>query len=160
MAPKDGPDVRIRPATWRDVSFVLRVRNEPASLMWSANSGKVGRLQHLLWWFGKSANKELVYIVFIGRVRSGYVRVKASTSGLAEISVALSAATHGQGAGRRAIEEAMCQTADIRGLLGWQARIHRDNAPSLNAFASAGFTPMTPAGGPESPWLKLERRLR
>ncbi len=119
----------------------------------------MGFLRHVRWWFGRPSANELIYIIVIDGDRSGYVRVKVKAKPLAEISVALSGAAQGRGAGSLAIQEVMRQTAVIPDLDGWQARIDSENAASLRAFAAAGFSPSGNESVGERRWLTLERRL-
>lgn len=149
----------IRPATWRDMTFVRRVRNAPLSLKWSTSNSRVGYLEHLRWWLGRRGARELVYVVLMDEVRSGYVRIKIGCDALCEVSVALSRHAQGQGAASRVIQKAMEQTAGLPGMTGWQARIDSRNLASIRAFEVAGFSISGERQSGEASWLTLERRL-
>ena len=89
--------------------------------------------------------------------RSGYIRIKATAGGFAEVSVALTEDAQGKGAGAAAIRAAIGDTAANPALLGWRALVDARNTRSIRAFAAAGFSHSPTFYDGEGIFLILER---
>lgn len=137
--------------------FVRRIRNGWESRHWSESRDRVGLLRHFLWWFGRPRRGEAVYVVWIEGNRSGYVRVKVTDSGFADLSVALDRDARGKGAGSQAIRESMRATSGLPGLQGWRAQIHEGNSSSIRAFSAAGFHRIVMDNNDTAPYLTFKR---
>jgi len=138
----DTPRVSLRRATAADARRLWEIRNEASVREASLDTAPIPLAHHQEWFAErlKVAAAPIFIVVAPDGGEVGYVRFDAGPGEL-QISIALAPEARGHGLGRAALRAAMATLDADRPHRRVVALIRRDNAPSLAAFAGAGFLP-------------------
>ncbi|HEX5620903.1 MAG TPA: GNAT family N-acetyltransferase [Solirubrobacteraceae bacterium] len=130
----------LRPATEGDSERLLEWRNDPQTREMAVVQAAVARATHMRWLAARlGAADTLLTIAEEDGVPVGTVRLDRHGSGEAELSITIAPAARGRGLARPAIELGVEHARREWGVEHVTARIRPENAPSLRAFAAAGF---------------------
>jgi len=131
----------LRPATRDDADFLLRLRNDPATVAASRQQRPVEEAEHLAWLAMAICNPAITLsVAVVGSLRVGTVRLdhRECPDGCAtELSLTVAPSMRGQGLARQFILSAM--DANPYQCRRWIAEVRRENIPSLRAFLSTGW---------------------
>ena len=134
-------DLCFRPATMDDADFLLRLRNDPATVAASRQQRPVEKTDHLAWLAMAICNPAITLsVAVVGSLRVGTVRLdhRECPGGCAtEVSLTVAPSMRGQGLARHLILSAM--DVNPYQCRRWSAEARRENIPSLWAFLSAGW---------------------
>lgn len=133
--------LRLRPATASDAALLLRWRDDTATREASRHTAEVGADEHAAWLDAVLASGDRdLFVVECGRVPVGQLRFDAVGEGDFEISVGLDPSARGAGLGAPTIAVGLDWLWRERpGARRVVAVVRDTNAPSLRAFARAGF---------------------
>jgi RimJ/RimL family protein N-acetyltransferase len=128
----------LRPAAAEDSARVLAWRNDPASVASSLTGAPVAEADHAGWYANVLADPARVLWIAEDSGRpAGSVRLDRGAEGTAEVSIALEPAARGLGLAAPVLDLA---TAAAEGFAAdLVAQVRQANAPSLRAFARAGY---------------------
>ena len=134
--------VSLRPATMDDVGFLLRLRNDPATVAASRQQRPVEEeTDHLAWLAMAICNPAITLsIAVVESLRVGTVRLdhRECPDGCAtELSLTVAPSLRGRGLARQIILLAM--DANPYQCRRWSAEVRRENIPSLRGFLSVGW---------------------
>jgi GNAT superfamily N-acetyltransferase len=132
-----------RPATLADAAWLLRLRNDPATIAASRGQRAVEGWEHTVWLKGclQDNARALMVVVRRGR-RVGIYRLDGLGSAEVELSLTVAPEWRGRGFARLIVALAM-RHARQHGYAGSTVRalVRAENAPSLIAFLHNGFVP-------------------
>ncbi len=132
----------LREATWWDAWRIWRWRNDPSGRAMMRNTGRVGPIEHILWFREMLSNDDRVQYValYAGRaVGTGRLDRYYDVSPGVEIDIVIAPTSRGRGHGGRLIRELTRRAFDLPCVRYVVAVIRKDNAASICAFTSAGF---------------------
>ncbi len=153
----------LRRASLGDTAFLLELRNDPAVRFSAFSSSPVEPDTHRRWLAGKLADPNtILLIVESSGQRIGQVRFDLDPSSrAAEISIALSSGSRGKRIGRRVLQLAGACAFGEAPIDEIRAHIKPENAASIRAFASAGFSEVGVVEHKGHPCLEMVlRRVR
>lgn len=130
------PPGLIRPATVSDEAAVLRIRNDPEALFWSASPAAIDPLAHRLWFqtlLGDPAH--CMWVAESDGQVIGYGRMKVRPVGT--VSFGVDKDNRGRGVGTALLQE-VDRGAKLR-KVDQQAWVHPSNIPSIRAFLKLGY---------------------
>lgn len=128
--------MHIRTATYEDSSFILEWRNDDTTRQMSISQEKISFESHSKWYSKALSNPALeIYIAEIDGNPIGMCRLDLYDEGI-EISINMAPSARGAGLGRKFIS----QVCDKHRGKPITARIKAENAASIKAFESAGFS--------------------
>lgn len=132
----------LRPATLDDCETVFRWANEPLTRQASFHAQSITWPEHSLWFAERLADPEHVFFIAIDSLGRPMGQVRfALEEDTAVLSVGLDHDFRGMGLGHRLIRQACQHLMADRPLTKIRAFIKPGNAPSVQAFAKAGFCP-------------------
>jgi len=136
----DTPRVSLRRATAADSRRLWEIRNEESVRRVSLDTAPIPLEQHERWFAARlTAPAAPIFIVSAAEAGDvGYVRFDAAPGEL-HVSIALTPHVRGRGLGPAALRAALAALDAGERQEPVVALVHRDNAPSLAAFARAGF---------------------
>lgn len=146
--------VELRPARAEDARLLFDWRNDPDTRTASRNRAEVSWDEHTSWLARVLADPAVVLLVAEAEGDPiGQVRFDGMGGDEVEISVSIDPATRGRGVGTSLIVTALSwlRGRDHGGMV--VAEVRPDNAPSLAAFARAGFEP----AGERGEMLRFQR---
>lgn len=134
--------ISLRKATYDDLEFFFKLRNDPVVRNISFNSDEITLEKHSSWYIKKigDSNSHLFVVLSNNGDRVGQTRVDVEgNSGV--MSIAIVEKYRGQGYGRTAIQQTSMQVlSDDPRIDKIFAYIRLDNSASLKAFMKAGFS--------------------
>jgi predicted dehydrogenase len=146
-------EVALRAAAAEDRDRLRAWRNEPAVRAASRSPDEVPAADHAAWFARRLADPDTrIFIVEHRGAPGGTVRVDRLRGDRGEIHVALAPEVRGRGLAAPALRQAAERGARELRLATVEANVREDNAPSLRAFARAGFEEARRDGG----WVTLE----
>ncbi|MCW3023636.1 MAG: putative dehydrogenase [Conexibacter sp.] len=138
----------LRPAGLEDAERLRAWRNEPATVAASLTAAEVDEAEHRVWLSRVlAAGDRTLWIVEDSGRPAGSVRLDLVGDGSAEVSIALDAAARGLGLAATALELLTARARAAGAVTGLLARVRESNAPSLRAFARAGYAEAGRADG-------------
>ena len=148
----------VRPATNDDRETVYQWANDPQTRAVSFRQGPIPWPEHCRWFAARLADPDHLFYIVVspGGEPLGQIRFALDPAGQAVISVGLDRNCRGSGLGGRIIRQACEQAITARSLTRVQARIRPDNAPSIRAFAKAGFRRCEPTPAPDHQAMTME----
>ena len=144
----------LRPVSEADSALLLRWRNDPVAVEFSATRRSVESGEHEAWF--RSARASETTWIWIGEVDDepvGQVRIEVG-DGEAEVHISIAPEMRGRGHGTRLLAAARRRCAE-RGIRSLVARVDRRNAASLRMFETCGFV----AAGGDAGLARLSWRL-
>lgn len=131
----------LRPATDADSARLLEWRNDAQTRAMAISQARVPLEDHRRWLRARLADADtLLTIVEQDGTPVGTVRLDRRAPGEAEISITIAPDARGRGLARPAIELGVEHARAAWSVARVTARVRRENAASLRAFAAAGFT--------------------
>src|SRR5438128_1425001 len=134
----DTPRVALRRATAADSRRLWEIRNEESVRVVSLDTAPIPFERHERWLAARLTATSAPIFIVGAPDDVGYVRFDAAPGEL-QVSIALAPHVRGRGLGPAALRAAMTALDVGGGHEPVVALVRRDNAPSLAAFARAGF---------------------
>jgi RimJ/RimL family protein N-acetyltransferase len=132
--------LNLRRADRDDEDLVLTLRNDPSTRQVSFSATEISPEEHHAWFRRKLEDPDCaLLIVEVDGQPVGQVRLDRIREDLAEISIGLAPNARGRGIGTSALRMAASAASERLGVCGLRALVKEENAPSLAAFAAAGF---------------------
>jgi L-amino acid N-acyltransferase YncA len=134
-----------RLATLEDAAFLLRVRNDPATLAASWRGEPVEAEEHLQWLTNSLINtNRLLFVAVKAGTSMGVGRLDFLDAENVTISITVAPEARGQGAGLAMLYELLAE-ARVAGAKIATAEIKPENSASIRMFLEAGFMLTEPA---------------
>ena len=133
-------DLRLRPVTAGDTSFLWRLTNDPTVRATSYTHDPVPYERHVQWLAGKLASPDTrMWILEVDQEPVAQIKYDRREPDMAEVGFSVVADLRGHGLGTRLLEltaDLACQALHVRRLRG---RLFANNTASARAFVKAGY---------------------
>jgi RimJ/RimL family protein N-acetyltransferase len=124
-----------------DASLILEWRNAPEVRAISKNTAVIKEFQHLIWFRERitRAEKEPFWILEMGNVPIGFVRLDLVNNQVFEISILLDQNHRGTGLGKKLLCTSIEKLLNQHRVTAIESIIHSSNKNSIRLFEKTGF---------------------